>query len=306
MYTIKEILEYVQMPAECSELALACLERVEKNEEFVNLKQEFYKGGFSTGLIDELAEKLGERPFMLRMAFCLFCTDTMYEIFKEKGISDEVYLDSLIDLRIWAYTCMKNYGEWGMREFPWLANALRGELFRLGRLQFEYTHLDHCGYDKHGVDYKEGDTVIGVHIPEDGRMTAEERLDSYKKAYKMFGNPVFICETYLFYPKQYNFLPPNSNIVSFMNEFDIVYSEEDRSMKDMWRIFGLRDNYDPSGLPRETSLQRAYADHISKTGKNGMGYGVMVFNGEKINDPENDNERPLADIIYFASAYPGD
>ena len=33
---------------------------------------------------------------------------------------------------------------------------------------------------------------------------------------------------------------------------------------------------------------------------------VMVFNGEKINDPENDNERPLADIIYFASAYPGD
>ena len=33
---------------------------------------------------------------------------------------------------------------------------------------------------------------------------------------------------------------------------------------------------------------------------------VMVFNGEKINDPENDNERPLADIIYFASAYPGE
>jgi len=33
---------------------------------------------------------------------------------------------------------------------------------------------------------------------------------------------------------------------------------------------------------------------------------VLVFNGEKINDPENDNERPLVDIIYFASAWPGD
>ena len=33
---------------------------------------------------------------------------------------------------------------------------------------------------------------------------------------------------------------------------------------------------------------------------------VLVFNNKKINDPENENERPLADIIYFASAWPGD
>ena len=33
---------------------------------------------------------------------------------------------------------------------------------------------------------------------------------------------------------------------------------------------------------------------------------VMVFNGEKINDPLNENERPLADMIYFASAWPGE
>ena len=33
---------------------------------------------------------------------------------------------------------------------------------------------------------------------------------------------------------------------------------------------------------------------------------VLVFNNHKINDPENSNERQLADIIYFASAWPGD
>lgn len=33
---------------------------------------------------------------------------------------------------------------------------------------------------------------------------------------------------------------------------------------------------------------------------------VLVFNNHKINDPENNNERPLADIIYFASAWPGE
>ena len=31
---------------------------------------------------------------------------------------------------------------------------------------------------------------------------------------------------------------------------------------------------------------------------------VLVFNGMKVNDPYNDNERPIADIIYFASALP--
>lgn len=282
MYTNREILEYVKMPEECSELALACLERVKDNEEFINFKKRFYNGGFAVNSLDRLAEKLGERPFMFRLAFCLFCTDTMYEIFKEKGIDDKIYLDSLIDLRIWANTCMKNYGEWGMREFEWLSNALRGKLYRLGRLQFEQVPLEYCGYDKHGVDYNEGDIVIGVHIPEDGRMSKEERLDSYKQAYQMFHNPVFVCETYLFYPKQYDFLSPESNIVAFMNEFDIVYSEENKEMKDMWRIFGMRDNYAPENLPKDTSLQRAYAEHLTKTGRNGMGYGIMVFDGEKI------------------------
>ena len=33
---------------------------------------------------------------------------------------------------------------------------------------------------------------------------------------------------------------------------------------------------------------------------------VLVFNGVKINDPGNENERQLGDIIYFASAWPGD
>lgn len=32
---------------------------------------------------------------------------------------------------------------------------------------------------------------------------------------------------------------------------------------------------------------------------------VLVFNFQKINDPENTNERPLSDIVYFASAWPG-
>jgi len=282
MYTNEQILEYVKMPEDCAKLALECLDRVKNNEKFIEYKQRFYNGGFAEESLDRYAESIGERPLMLRLAFCLFCTDKMYEIFTELGLSDKVYLDSLIDLRVWANTCMKNYGEWGMREFKWLSNALRGKLFRMGRLQFERTVMEHCDYNKHGVQVKKEEEVIGVHIPEDGRMSGEDRLDSYKQAYEYFGNSVFICETYLFYPAQSDFLPETSNILAFMNEFDVVYYEEDSQMRDMWRIFGMRGSYDPATLPRDTSLQRAYADHLARTGKNGMGYGVMVFDGEKI------------------------
>ena len=287
MFTNEEILEYIKMPQECSRLALECLDRLKDNQDFIALKERFYNDLYTMHRIDRLAEELGEPHRMVRMAFCLFCTDRMYELFKEQGMSDQVYLDSLIDLRVWALTCMKNYGEWGMEEFKWLANALRGKLYRLGRLQFEKIPYPYDSYEAHGVSIKKGDIVIGTHIPEDGRLTYEGRIDSYKQAYAMFGNPVFICESYLLYPAQYDFLPKGSNILEFMNEFDIVYSEENGAMKDMWRIFGMRDSYDPKDLPRDTSLQRAYADHIAKTGVNGMGYGVLVFDGEKILTKKN-------------------
>ncbi len=282
MYTIEEILEYIKMPEECSRLALECFDRLKDNEEFIALKDQFYNDLYITDKLDCLANTLGEPYRMVRLAFCLYCTDKMYELFKEQGLSDRVYLDSLIDLRVWALTCKRNYDEWGMEEFKWLANALRGKLYRLGRLQFERETYLFDSYEAHGVSIKKGDPVIATHIPEDGRMTYEARLDSYKQAYAMFGNPVFICESYLLYPEQYNFLPENSNILDFMSEFDIVYSQENDRMNDMWRIFGIRENYNPEELPRDTSLQRAYADHIAKTGMNGSGYGVLVFDGEKI------------------------
>ncbi|MBR5515878.1 MAG: hypothetical protein IKU52_06720, partial [Clostridia bacterium] len=93
MYSVNEILEYVKMPKECSVLALECLERVKNEEKFIEYKNRFYNGGFAEESLDRYAQSIGERPYMLRLAFCLFCTDTMYEIFKAKGVEDKVYLD---------------------------------------------------------------------------------------------------------------------------------------------------------------------------------------------------------------------
>ena len=271
------------MPEECAKLSVECLNRHKDTETFIKLKEDFYNGSDVKDALYDYAEEVGEPFRMVRMAFCLFCVDRMYDIFKAKGLSDKVYLDSLIDLRVWALTCMRNHGEWGMQEFDWLIHALRGKVIRLGRLQFEVTKYEYgpdfelCGYElKHDAP------VIGFHIPEDGPFTDEQRLDSYKQAYEYFGNPIFVCESWLLYPPQYGFLKPTSNIVKFMNEFEIVYVKELTNRQDMWRVFGMRDSYDPKDLPRNNSLQRGYAEHLEKTGVNGWGYGILIFDGEKI------------------------
>lgn len=283
MYTNEQILEYIGMPEECSRLALECLERHMDNEVFIDLKKRFYADMYVQHRLDAFAESVGEPYRMVRLAFCLFCKDEMYEIYKNMGLADKVYLDSLIDLRVWALTCMRNYGEWGMEEFKWLEHALRGKVIRLGRLQFEQNKYEYGpDYNKHGVSLKHGDPAIGVHIPEDGPFTVEQTVDSLKQAYAYFGNPAFICESWLLYPPQYDFLKPESNIIKFMDHFDIVHVHEDRFRQDMWRVFGMREKYDPKELPRDTSLRRGYAEHLEKTNVNGWGYGVLIFDGEKI------------------------
>lgn len=285
MYTLEQIFDYIKMPEECAKLSLECLERHKDTETFRAIKEEFYYNkGYVKDKLDGYAESVGEPFRMIRMAFCLYCVDTMYEIYMSKGLSDKVYLDSLIDLRVWALTCMRNYGEWGMHEFDWLQHALRGVVIRMGRLQFEENKYEYGPdrYEKYGVDIKKEDPVIGMHIPEDGPFTTEQTLDSLRQAYSYFKNPVFICESWLLYPPQYDFLKPESNIIKFMNHYDIVYVKELTNRQDMWRVFGMRESYDPKELPRDTSLQRGYAEHLEKTGVNGWGYGVLIFDGEKI------------------------
>lgn len=284
MYTLEQIFEHIKMPEGCAKLSLECLDRHKDTDIFIDLKKRFFNNEDVKDELYDYAEAIGEPFRLVYMAFCLYCVDRMYDIYMSKGLSDKIYLDSLIDLRVWALTCMRNYGEWGMQEFDWLKHALRGKVVRMGRLQFEPTVYEYgpdC-YDKHGVNVNKEEEVIGVHIPEDGPFTPEQTLDSLKQAYAYYKNPFFVCESWLLYPPQYDFLKPESNIIKFMDHFDIVYVRELTNRQDMWRIFGMRESYDPKELPRDTSLQRGYAEHLEKTGVNGWGYGVLIFDGEKI------------------------
>lgn len=88
-----------------------------------------------------LADKCIERGFhilkgkspMIALAVILKLAVDVKEKYDKAGIDEKIYYDTMSDIKIW---CEKT-GNKGIKEYMWLQNHLKFELFRLGRLQFQ-------------------------------------------------------------------------------------------------------------------------------------------------------------------------
>lgn len=67
-----------------------------------------------------------------------------------------------------------------------------------------------------------------------------------------------------------------------MDDFDIIGRKDVQGFSDSWRVFGRDYSGSTEGFPRATSLQRGFADWLDAGHKTGTGYGVIVFDGERI------------------------
>ncbi len=121
-----------------------------------------------------------------------------------------------------------------------------------------------------------------LHIPASGiSLTKEERYRSYalaKEFYKeIFGDkPVpIVSRSWLLYPGNEEFISPNSNIIDFKRDFDIIETEEysDFNSISPW-IFG-KEKVDLDTIPQNTTLQKDVKRHLENGGKLGKGYGVL-------------------------------
>ena len=93
----------------------------------------------------------------------LHACEKLEKIYEQKGIEKNILIDTLSDLVIWAKNCYLVTGEIGITEQAWIDSHLRGELFRLGRLQFRFGKL---AEENHRLLSSCGDPVIEVHIPQ--------------------------------------------------------------------------------------------------------------------------------------------
>ena len=227
----------------------------------------------------------------LQFVFLLLSAETLYKRYIKQHISDEIFYDTIKDLKYKFDECVACKGCYGTFVPHWFEGFYRLERFALGRFQYEHTDTDREIVTPNGIRIKKGTKVLFLHIPSGGApLTDEVRIDSYKKAYEFYkdssfvknGKIIFVCHSWLLYKEHYKFLPETSNILKFMNDFYIYDQYISDIKEDLWRIYGKYENTPINELPEETSLMRSYKKWLLEGNKVGGGAGVIVFDGEKV------------------------
>ncbi len=296
---LQSFMDKLNFPQEAQDIFTKILDRLDTDADFAKpFDTAYYSYMFPTAAvlkpalasISRMAEKFGENEYTMHMVFILSCMEELYDRFKKFGFSDEVYWETADDLRCKLIECMDCEEVPGTFVADWNDGMLRMERFAFGRFQFEKEPFhNEGGYTtKCGYKIEDNATVIYFHIPSSGiPLTEEVRMDSYRKAYEYYkdgfdGPVIFCCDSWLLYPEHRKFLPENSNILRFMDDFEIVSSHESDEFHSGWRVFGKDSDLPLEQLPEKTSLQKAYKKWLIDGNKAGGGYGIIVFDGEKI------------------------
>ena len=255
--------------------------------EYSGLTEALARDFRNTDPVDAFARETGtdRDPAMLAMGLLLGLNAHGY--YREHGIDDEIYYASMRELTVWSKTCERERGHVGYYEWGWFVNFLDASIVRLGRLEFhEVRFHEGLSWEKNGYVVRGGDRVINMHIPEDGPLDPDAVQDAFRRAYRYFGRSgpaFFVCDSWLLWPGNYDFLSETSRIRAFMDNFDIISRHDVKNCGDLWRVFGHRDSWDPASLPRDTELRRTMADYLAENGNvTGSGYGVFLFDGERV------------------------
>lgn len=225
-------------------------------------------------------------PYTAGLLIFMCLSKHLKELYKEKGISEEIYHNSMLDLRYKLEECklVKNIiGSFVAWWFPGFFDMTR---YALGRLQFELSTYNGEDYIKNGKKLTKGDIVIGVHIPRsETPVTKEATDDAYAQAAKFFIDQipnkqvVFVCHSWLLYKSTLEVFPKHSNTYRFIHEFDVTWETHDKEgeYNDAWRLFDMDYTGNIEDYPENTSMRRAYKDYLRNGGKTGEGFGIIMY-----------------------------
>lgn len=177
-----------------------------------------------------------------------------------RGIPVDVSWSTLEDTGLQVAHYQTRNGRPGFDGAFWLWPHFRGEVFRLGRLQYTFGQLD-------------SEPALEVHIPALGPMTPAACDESFGWANRFFPQhfperPMRIatCESWLLDPQLGDYLGPETNIMRFQNRFTLVPDRSRAADEDVIRFaFGfLPASIDD--LPQRTTLERAVVTHLRNGG----------------------------------------
>lgn len=207
---------------------------------------------------------------------------------RARGIPADVSRRTLADLGRNMTVHRRRYGRAGVQAPWWLTRHFRGELYQLGRLQFERTRPGQRtarALTAAGLDMGSGALCLNLHIPDClgplSPAVCERSLalaaDFFATHYPEEKFRAALCHSWLLDGQLKQYLPADSNIVRFQDRFHIVH--EDREQADtepVQFVFG-----DPElavgTLPRRTAVERAVGDHLRAGGHWYIGHGWFAL-----------------------------
>ena len=228
-----------------------------------------------------LPDEMGSTGRFFPLHVFLSAIDELRRWHADRGIPDEVSWATLQDLGRGVAIHRATYGYGGLDKAGWLTHHFHGELFELGRLQFERQTLTapprqpmswygESETSRRGVGFRPGDAVLGMHIPATGPLTARACDDSLARAESFFARHfpdpsrrIVVCTSWLLDEQLADHLPPGSNMMRFQRRFTIVPGAVDDDHEPLRFVF-RHVPADLRALPRDTTLQRALVEHLQQ------------------------------------------
>ncbi|MBO5937346.1 MAG: DUF5596 domain-containing protein [Clostridia bacterium] len=219
---------------------------------------------------------LRKEKSLLRLGVILNLAVKVKDKYDEANIDEKIYYDTMSDIEIWCrhtnYEGVKNYG--------WLKNHVSFELFRLGRLQFQLYECKNKTLLYNKLPFSYGDKLIYIHIPEGEKLEREKCDESiieadafFKRYFPMYHYKYYFCESWLLCDTNRDFMAENSNILKFMDMFEICYNVK-VDVQAIERIFGKRKLF-AKNYPENTDLQKRTKAYILGGKNPGIGVGVI-------------------------------
>lgn len=217
-----------------------------------------------------LQKEQAERWFLYvycRMAAEVFCE------YEKRGIPEQVFWDTFLDLAIWCVDCFEKTGTYGILQHEWFVRHMELTIFRLGRLEFEYMPSQ-WEIRRGDLSLFAGDPVISIHIPAGEPLLEDVCRESVRQAFDFWGMDFpYVCHSWLLGPELSGLLGENSHIRSFRKLFDLAAVDYlERQAEE--RIFS-RLEPEPADYPEKTSLQRAARAYLMAGGRLGNGLGLL-------------------------------
>ncbi|MFF8904344.1 acyltransferase domain-containing protein [Streptomyces olivaceoviridis] len=258
--------------------------------------EEIFREPEDTGRTPALPDLLASAPAGLRDTFAvhvlLAALPRTQAHHRARGVPAEVSRRTLADLGRHLAVHRRRHGGAGVQSWRWLVRHFRGELYQLGRLQFERARLrDRDAWvttAPAGPDAAPGTPCLNLHIPDfHGPLTPSACDRSLVLAREFFARcfpeerPVAVlCHSWLLDPQLRRYLPADSNIPRFQERFRIAREEsEPADTEPVQFVFGDPD-LPVATLPRRTSVERAVGDHLRAGGHWYIGHGWFPFRDE--------------------------